>query len=216
MSTIVNLRGTSGAGKSTVVHTLLSMYQHQVVEHFGVRGNRPLVYELCLCSPKGTPSEHPRPHLYVVGPYKTQCGGCDAITGYQDVLPPLLTKYARKGDILFEGLLISGGYGSVGRAMGRLMTTGGHSTVFALLDTPLELCLERVNARRRARGVEEPVNPKNTEQKYKAAHASQRNIAAENYGHSCVMINHKRPVRDVLALFGVDLKREPRHASAQG
>lgn len=201
MSTIVNLRGTSGAGKSTVVHTLLKMYPHEVVERFGARGDRPLVYRV---------EANTWGPLFIFGPYKTQCGGCDAIMGYQDVLPPLLKKYAEKGDILFEGLLISGGYGSVGRAL-KSREDAGHRVIFALLDTPLETCLARVQARRAARGVTEPLNPKNTEQKYRAAHMSQKKIA-EEYGHECVMIDHRRPVRSVLSYLGVSLPREPRHA----
>lgn len=206
MSTIVNLRGTSGAGKSTVVHWLLKNFATEdpsphIVEYFGARHNRPLVYRI---SPRfaGTP-------LFIIGPYTSPCGGCDAITDYKNILPGLLERYSKQGDILFEGLLISGGYGSVGRRLGALRDKG-HRVIFALLDTPLETCLERVNARRRARGVMEPVNPVNTEQKYRAAHMSQKKIADE-YGHECVMINHKRPIREVLALFGVELKREPRH-----
>jgi hypothetical protein len=204
MSTIVNLRGTSGAGKSTVVHTLLKMYPNKAVQFFGAKHNRPLVYEVQI--------QHDRRPLFIVGPYKTQCGGCDAITGYQNVLPPLLDSYAKLGDILFEGLLISGGYGSVGQALGELEKKG-HESIFALLDTPLELCLERVNARRTARGVLDPVNPRNTEQKYKAAHASQVNID-NKYGHRCEMVRHTHPVKDVLNLFSVLINREPHHAKA--
>lgn len=204
MSTIVNLRGTSGSGKSTVVHTLLRMYNAGIVEEFGARGDRPLVYQLIL-SPR-------LPPLFVFGPYRTQCGGCDAIQGYQHVLPPLIEKYARDGNILFEGLLISGGYGSVGRALGTQKATG-HRVVFALLDTPLALSLERIAARRAAKGNFEPLNPKNTAQKYRAAHMSQKKIA-EEFGHECVMIDHKEPVREVLALFGVNIPREPKYAKA--
>lgn len=205
MSTVLNLRGTSGAGKSTVVHTLLALYPHEVVEHFGARGDRPLVYKLKL--PNG------RKPLFVIGPYRTQCGGCDAITGYQFVLPPLLAKYAGQGNVLFEGLLISGGYGTVGQALGALRDAG-HRVVFALLDTPLEVCLERIQSRRAAKGNHEPLNPKNTEQKYKAAHGSQLKIASE-YGHETLMVKHKQAVRTVLGVFGLTLDKEPRYARAQ-
>lgn len=205
-NTIVNLRGTSGAGKSTVAHTLMALFPHEVVERFGARGDRPLVYKLNL-----GPGRRP---LFLIGPYKTQCGGCDAITGYQDVLPPLLAKYAALGHVFFEGLLISGGYGSVGRALGELRDNG-YRVVFALLDTPLETCLERITARRAARGVTEPLNPVNTEQKHKAAHNSQKKIA-EEYGHECVSVPHRQAVRTVLGLFGLTLNKEPRHARAQG
>jgi hypothetical protein len=204
MSTILNLRGTSGAGKSTVAHTLLKMFNWKIVEYGGASGKKPMVYEITLRQNK--------PFLYLFGGYRTQCGGCDGITDYQTIVPLLLSKYAPKGDVLFEGLLISGGYGSVGRSMS-LAQSKGHQAVFALLDTPLDLCLRRVNERRRARGVMEPVNPRNTEQKFKAALSTHNRLLGE--GHNCVMINHKHPVRDVLGYFNVQLKREPTHARAE-
>jgi hypothetical protein len=147
--------------------------------------------------------------LFLFGGYATQCGGCDGITDYKNIVPELLVRYASQGHILFEGLLISGGYGSVGRAMSSLSEMG-HNPVWATLDTPIELCLERVTQRRALKGKFEPLNPRNTEQKHKAAWQSHHKIASEHNGN-CVWVSHKRPVREVLALFDVDLPREPRH-----
>lgn len=200
--TIINVRGTSGSGKSTLMRGLFKLATDaKPVKMFGARGTRPLVYQLRLPQ-----VEKP---VFVLGPYTSPCGGCDAITDYKNILPPLLTEFSKQGHVVFEGLLISGGYGSVGRKLGELRDSG-QRVVFALLDTPLELCLERVAARRAARGVTEPLNPKNTEQKYKAAHASQKQIA-EVYGHECILIPHKRPVKTVVGLLGLQLIREPKH-----
>jgi ABC-type dipeptide/oligopeptide/nickel transport system ATPase component len=204
MSTIFNLRGTSGAGKSTVAHTILKLFNHRVVEWGGASGKKPMVYEVTLRQGKSP--------LYILGGYRTQCGGCDGITDYQTIVPLLLSKYAPKGHILFEGLLISGGYGSVGRSM-TLAERKGHTAIFALLDTPLELCLKRIGERRLLRGKTEPLNPKNTEQKFKAARNTQEKLIRE--GHSCVMIDHKRPVKEVLKYFDVILKMEPNYARAE-
>lgn len=206
MSTILNLRGTSGAGKSTVAHTILKMFAWKIVEWGGASGKKPMVYEVTLRAGK--------PPLFIFGGYRTQCGGCDGITDYSTIVPLLLSKYAPKGHILFEGLLISGGYGNIGRSMALAERKGHHTSIFALLDTPLELCLKRIGERRLLRGKMEPLNPKNTEQKHKAARNTQEKLIREG-SHNCVMIDHKQPVKDVLKYFDVILKREPSYARAE-
>jgi predicted kinase len=202
-TTIVNLRGTSGAGKSTVAHTLLARNPFKVVEERQmVRGPKPLVYKLSSLEGVKAP-------LFIFGAYHTQCGGCDGIMGYQFVVPELLDKYAGEGHILFEGLLISGGFGRVGEAMAKLQTKR-ITPVWALLDTPLEKCLERIGARRLARGKTEPLNPENTAQKHNAAWKSHDAILAR--GLRAEKIRHQRSYSDVLKLFGVTVAREPKHA----
>jgi hypothetical protein len=178
---------------------LLKLFTVQIVEKAEGK-ERPLVYRIQI------PGKLP---LFLLGAYHTQCGGCDGITDYKTIVPELLQKYYSRGHILFEGLLISGGYGSVGRCMSAL-TSKDCTPVWATLDTPLDLCLHRVQQRRAAKGKTEPLNPRNTEQKHRAAWMSHDKIASE-YGGNCVWINHKRPVREVLALFDVNLPREPRH-----
>lgn len=201
MSTIVRLSGTSGAGKSTVAHTLLKVYPFEVVEYFGAKGTRPLVYRV---------RTHCANDIFMFGTYNTQCGGCDAIMDYKTIVPKLLDKYIKEGDVLFEGLLIGCNFGAVGEHMHRLHDKG-HNVQYAFMDTPLELCLERINERRRNRGVGEPVNPKQTEQKYRSTISTFRSI--QEKGLNAVKINHKRPVREVLALFGINILREPKHAT---
>ena len=191
MSAIVSLRGTSGSGKSWVVHKALRTWHHEVLEWTrGKRKDRPLVYRI----------ELPASQLYVFGSYETKCGGCDTITDYKTIVPVLLKRYAPKGHVLFEGLLMSGGYGRVGAALSELQAQG-HNVVCAILDTPLDKCLRRVNTRRMARGVEEPVNPKNTEQKHRQILNSIPNL--ENQGLRCTTINHNRSFSEVMKLFGV-------------
>ncbi len=80
--------------------------------------------------------------LYVLGPYQNQIGGCDLIKPYDTILE-LLEKYVPKGDIIFEGVLISDNYGRVGRWLERF----GKHAVVAFLDTPFEVCLANVRAR---------------------------------------------------------------------
>lgn len=156
---ILNLRGTSGSGKTTVVRGLMAKFPiNQIVGE----EKKPYGYE---CRP-----EADGPNLYVVGSYKNTCGGCDGIKT-QDEICDRVRTFASQGDVVFEGLLISHLYSrylNLDREMAKLH---GQKTIWAFLDTPLELCLERVKARRderaAAKGKEAtPFNPENTVQKW--------------------------------------------------
>jgi hypothetical protein len=189
MSKIVSLRGTSGSGKSTVVYDAFKRWGHAVVQA-NERG-KPIVNLV-----------HAPVPFYVFGPYRTPCGGCDALPSYARLIPVLLPLYARKGNILFEGLLLSDNYGAVGKALEAMKPK--HDVVFAFLDTPLEMCLERVNMRRRARGEERPVNPTNTTKRFYTIQRVWR--IAEGKGHVCIPIAHQRAFKDVMALLGNPVK----------
>jgi protein gp37 len=148
---IINIRGTSGSGKSWVARQWLQNYPTQPL--YGLFGKRkPEAYE---CAVPGI--GHP---LFVIGPYETPCGGCDAIQPYGLILD-LLRKYAAQGHVLFEGLLIGDSYGSAGALLDQLSGEGVSSAVIRL-NTPLEQCLERVQQRRAQRGDSRPLNPENT------------------------------------------------------
>lgn len=181
---IVNIRGTHGSGKSTVVRRMMA--HHGAEPELGPKG-RPLGYVL-------RPRWLVRP-LYVTGSYETACGGCDGIQPYAEIWPRVV-RYAALGHVLFEGALVSSSYGNIGRAS----EAYGDEFVFAFLDTPLELCLERVAARRKARGDLRPLNPKNTEVKYWNVMASLAKIR-DVFGRRVVMVNHHYAVPEVARLF---------------
>lgn len=180
---VISLRGTHGSGKSTVVRQLLERYDW-VPE--GVDGkDRPENYRLeTLYGP-----------LYVVGSYVNTCGGCDAIQPYS-LIWPRIEAFEKKGHVLFEGALVSSSYGNIGRESERY----GDRMVFAFLDTPLEVCLERIRQRRAAKGNFKPLDPKNTAGKYNSIMKGLPKIRDE-FKRRCVMINHRRPVLDVLELL---------------
>jgi hypothetical protein len=180
---IVNLRGTHGSGKSTVARTVIDRFGG--VPDPGPKG-RPLGYVVTvprLAAP-----------LYVVGSYETACGGCDGIQPYGDIWPRVVVAAAH-GHVLFEGALVSSSYGNIGRAS----EAYGDEFVFAFLSTPLDVCLGRVAARRRARGDDRPLDPKNTAVKYNNVLGSIPKIRA--LGRRVVVIDHKSAVRRVLELF---------------
>jgi protein gp37 len=149
-TTLINLRGTNGAGKSTVVRNLLDANDARPL--YGALGQRPEAYVLSL------PDNN---KAYVIGPYETPCGGCDAIQPYS-LICPLIERYAALGNVIFEGALISSCWGEIGRLLERF----GHQALVVFLDTPLDVCVDRVQARRQQRGDSRPFNPANLTQKF--------------------------------------------------
>ena len=188
---IINLRGTSGSGKSTVVLELMRLFAPvEIIERVGegVRA-RPLVYRIHGCAPP----------LYVFGSYESVCGGCDVIDDYAAVVPQLVDKYLSQGHVLFEGLLVSGTFGAIGVHLQRL-AAGGHEVVVAFLDTPLGVCLDRVEFRRAQRGVQKAFNPVNTIKKFHQCIVVKRQFRGK--GIRVVDIHYQESVQQIAQLVG--------------
>jgi hypothetical protein len=171
---IINLRGTHGSGKSTVVLELLKKYKG---ERLGEGNKRPEGYAVQLPGVK-------KP-LYVVGAYETQCGGADTIQPYATIWPRV-EAYAKLGHVIFEGALVSCSVGSLGERM----IARKKDCVVGYLDTPVEECLRRIEARRAAKGVTGEFNRKNTENKFKSTAATRPKFEAA--GVKCVTLSCKK------------------------
>jgi hypothetical protein len=110
-------------------------------------------------------------------------------------------------DVLFEGALVSSSYGSVGVLLNSY-AGAGHKAVFAFLDTPLQTCLDRIKARRAAKGNLEPLNPKNTAAKFDNVARTKVQMAKLGSSVGIVDIDHTRPTQQIMKLFGVTLRKE--------
>lgn len=145
MGLIVNLRGTSGSGKTELVRRIAAGYGW----HDGVAA--PIRRE-----GRERPIAHFLPHplgqrpLVLIGDYKAASGGCDTIRlvdGGLDEAFRLADHYAaRDHDVLLEGLLLS----SEHRRSTALAAL--HQLYIIHLDTPLDRCIRNVIARQRAGG----------------------------------------------------------------
>lgn len=184
---LISVRGTNGSSKSTVVRGVLQAAVRKV-PIYGVLGPRtPEAYELLIKK-----VEKP---VYVLGSYDVPSGGCDQIQPY-DLILVLLEKYAEKGHVLFEGVLVSSSYGRVGE----LMERWGQDAVMAFLDTSLEQCIKNVEKRRKERGDGREFNPTNlttkfnqiTKNKAKIRDAGKLRVETLNFG---------KGVEQVLALL---------------
>lgn len=180
---IISIRGTHGSGKSTIVKSLIEKYK---VLPLGL-GKKPEGYRINVPW-----LEQP---VYVVGSYLTACGGCDGIQPY-DLIWPRVQQYASLGHVLFEGALVSSSYGNIGRAS----VEYDPNFVFAFLDTPLKVCLERIVARRAAKGNNKPLDPKNTEIKYNGILKSIPKIRDE-FKRRVMIIDHRKAVPQILGML---------------
>lgn len=120
--------------------------------------------------------------LALVGHYETACGGCDTIANMDDIYARVRAAATAGMDVLFEGLLISADANRI-IALRDDISLLTPVRVIAL-DTPLELCLQSVNARRLAdaeakgKPYKGDVNPKNTTSKFSGVKSSMRRIEA--------------------------------------
>ncbi len=180
---IINIRGTSGTGKSTLVRDLMGLYGTRIPYYYDGR-RQPIGYRLVHPiaafgrHPRGGPADEGscRP-LTVVGHYETDCGGCDTINS-QDLIFDLVRQYHSEGfDVVFEGLLISAEVNNTAA----LHQDGMPLKVFAI-ELPIEECLRRVNERRRAKAkrvgkeYKGDVNPRNTVAKERGVINSMRRL----------------------------------------
>ena len=148
MKCIIKLHGTSGSGKTTVAREL--MRDDPSPRHLlNMASRKPEAYEVSIPGLKDL--------LYILGPYTATCGGLDSLSDVNDHIR-LLQHYAEIGHVFYEGLLGSEYYGRIGK----VSEAYGNAHIFAFLDTPIEVCLARVQARRLARGNTKPLNPANT------------------------------------------------------
>jgi thymidylate kinase len=192
--TIVSIRGTHGSGKSTVVRKILEKYGAvEIVD--STKPKKPLGYDVLLSN---------KEILFVVGSYRTPCGGCDAIQPYAEIWPRIESAADSGKHVLFEGALVSSSYGNIGRSSEKY----GDQMVFAFLDTPLEVCLERIQQRRLARGDSRPLDETSTTHKFNAIQKSEVKIQQE-FGRKVVQLDYSKPVTQVLKLFGVTMRKEP-------
>jgi len=123
---IIQLRGTSGAGKTTIVRSLIESFPKPTPIYGAFGTGQPEAIKL---------HRSPRP-LYALGPYPA--AGCDSIIGRLGVqgVIDLLEKYCARGDVIFEGLIISSMFGRLGEWL-----KDHPPVIVAVLDVSIADCL---------------------------------------------------------------------------
>lgn len=186
MFTVIKMGGCNGSGKTTVARALMKLCnaedqqmvkrsQHYVGEYEGVR-------------------------VVVLGSYAATCGGMDSISDKEDRLA-LLKKHCRDGSIIFyEGLMTGKTYGAMGQISEQHVKKGKGRWLYAFMDTPFDVCSERVLERRRAAGNDAPFDPERTMRSTfnSCQHLAEKlrgtrlaKIGPQPYPHPVHMVNHK-------------------------
>jgi hypothetical protein len=144
MSTIFDIRGSHGSGKSHTVRGLLNAYDwgDPIVDASGHLG-----YHL------------PEIDCAVLARYTEFGGGCDGVKEGADEVCRRVRLFASQCKIVvFEGILISHTYERYAKLADELGRENYH---FLFLNTPLQVCIHRVETRRKKKGNLKPLNPRN-------------------------------------------------------
>ncbi len=153
---VVNVRGGSGTGKTTVMREFLKQ-PHQTLKGPRVTSGREEVKGYMIdCSAWGI-----KLPVFLVGSYEVVCGGTDSIYTQAEVGDRVAQAYDTGGHVLAEGLLMSK-IGPGGHISNRLRDIGGEDCWFMFLDTPDDVCIARVLQRRKDAGNEAPFDVKKT------------------------------------------------------
>jgi adenylate kinase family enzyme len=185
---IINLRGTSGSGKSTIVRALRDKYW-TAEKQFESGRKQPICY---LCH---RDEQHSGRALTILGHYETACGGCDTINGLDKIYGMVSWAAENNRDVIYEGLIVAS---DVTRAID---TSKKYPPMIVIeLSTPLDVCLEGIQARRDARGDDRPLNPKNTESKMKSLRTQR--IRFKDAGVDYRYLSREEALKTVLEAMG--------------
>lgn len=138
---IINIRGTSGSGKSWVVRRVMEDYGFW--NGFYVPGRKQPLYHY----PEDGRS------IAVLGHYNSPCGGCDTIGSAKQVYT-LIQKLSQAKVIIAEGLLLSEDV---------KWSSYLKDLRVIFLTTSIEQCITQIEARRKEAGNDKPLNRYNTE-----------------------------------------------------
>jgi hypothetical protein len=182
---ILRVSGTFGSGKTTVVREFLTAYPSQALHRSGQ--TKVMGYEVRV----------PRlGAVFVIGSYHNTCGGCDGIPTQEEIVERIL-KAAPLGHVIYEGALISAS-GLAGAVTRAVHPVGGD--VYAFLDTPLDLCIERVKIRRVRAGNTKSFDPKNLIQKFNSVANCRKNLLAEGT-YDIRVLDHTNPHPQMLEIL---------------
>ncbi len=187
---LYNLRGPNGSGKSHVVHEILA--------HHGNTHNYitdPLTEEVCATNVADL-------NLWCIGMYAPELfntGGCDWFLAGNggskkrvDDLEYLLERLVKgipSKNILYEGFMVSGTYGRWGDFALRMKAEESVDTTFLCLDTPVEVCYDRIVSRRAKVGNHKPFNGDNLKALHRQCWNNYKHL--ERMGCNVVMVPHE-------------------------
>jgi hypothetical protein len=158
---VINITGTSGAGKSHLIRSFLDIVRKRGSIHPCYLSGRtlPIGYDIAL-------TENDRIHL--IGAYSdVTTAGCDTIRDVATVFDIIRTYHQKKFDVIYEGLFV------MNHTRGpQLAEELGEDMVVLQLTTPYTECVSSINKRREERGEDKLFDKKHTHGNW---------VRAENY-----------------------------------
>lgn len=179
---ILRVAGTFGSGKTTAIR------------HFFTYPNQTLMSGSRIAGYRVEPPTVQQP-LFIIGKYDNVCGGTDAIKTQAEIADKILRAHPH-GHVLYEGALVSAS------GLGGAVTQAVHPTgcdVYAFLNTPLDLCIDRVKQRRLDAGNDKPFNPKNLIDKFESVVNCYKNLRTA--GYDVRLIDHTNPHPELLNII---------------
>lgn len=198
---IINIRGTNGSGKTTLARQLIG----------------PDAQPVDLVQYPSPTKREPERQRFVegwgdtsflaIGSYKQGCGGMDTIPSFELQQQAVMTaaRWEKNGrpitgpspeHIVCEGVLASTVAGSWLEFF-RHFPVGGHMVLIAYLDTPLELCLERITARQvAAKGEAREIKVDQVRDKVRAITATRARFDAA--GIRTITLRHEHAEADLM------------------
>ena len=151
---IINLRGTSGSGKSTIVKSVISCGLGDPIAIRVLGRKQPIGYYV---APQRGPT------LFIPGHYETPCGGCDTLDTLDQVYD-LVKQEADNGcNVLYEGVMASG------ESRRCIELSQNRDIQVIALTTPIQDCINAIIERRAARNREVPSMPFNPQRTIRRA-----------------------------------------------
>ena len=188
MALILDIRGTHGSGKSTVVHNLLKQYEHTPIEGFCEYKQKEMVLGYHLHDPYGA----------VLGRYNNVCGGCDGIGSADETCRRVRLFSQEHSLVILEGILVAHTFQRYSD-LAKELEAAGHSYFFLFLNTPLQVCVSRVRQRRIKQGNIKPFNPKNCIHDYHQIwHRTREKMVRAK--HKVIELDWSEPMVQVLEL----------------
>lgn len=193
MFTVVKMGGCNGSGKTSVAREIIKLADAKPKTWKGA-AKSPNYYEGVY---EGFP-------VLILGSYETNCGGMDTISDKFQRLA--FIQWAAKANriVFFEGLMTGKTYGAIGTVSEAHVAGKRGTWLYAFLDTPFEVCAERVVQRRTAAGNLNPFDPERTMRStfnsvthlFEKIEQTRAVIIGDPiYPHPTIMLDHKlRPV----------------------
>jgi hypothetical protein len=145
----------------------------------------------------------PRLACGIIGKYERVCGGCDGIKEADEVVRRIKLFSTIYRYVILEGILVSHTYGRYA-ALATQLREGGVPYVFCFIDTPRDVCVQRVLNRRAEAGNTKPFNPANLDRDHATVWGKLRHKARQD-GHAVVELDHRDPLRGLLPLLQQDI-----------